>query len=77
MADAVSARDIHCLAHMATEAFRWNEPKRQLARVQAEMNLGIKPACKLENSHVDGIVGHRGVVVFATDEIDPRHARIY
>ena len=76
VADAVGARDIHRLAHVATEAFRWNEPKRQLARVQAEMNLGIKPACKLENPHVIGVVGHRGVVVFAADEIDPRHARI-
>jgi hypothetical protein len=41
VADAVGARDIHGLAHMAAEAFRWNEPKRQLAGMQAEMNLGI------------------------------------
>jgi hypothetical protein len=31
MADAVCARDIYRLAHMAAEAFRWNEPERKLA----------------------------------------------
>jgi hypothetical protein len=42
--------------------------------MQAE-NLWIKPARKLENSHVVG-VGHRGIIVFAANEIDPHHARI-
>jgi hypothetical protein len=43
MADAVCARDIYRLALVAAAAFRWNEPKRKLARMQAETNLWLSP----------------------------------
>src|SRR5262249_4341324 len=76
MADAVGARELHSLAHMTTETCRRDEPERQLAGMHADVDGGIKPAHKLEKSHVVGVVGHCCEIVFAADEVDPRHARI-
>ena len=43
---------------MAAEAFRRHEPRRKLAGMQADMNLGIELAQEADHAHVLGIVGH-------------------
>ena len=58
MTDAVGLRLLDGLPDMAAESFGRHEPRRKLARMQADMDLGIELAQEADHAHMLGIVGH-------------------
>ena len=76
MADAVGSGLLHRKPDMAAQAFRRHQPRRELAGMQADADLGVELAQESDHAHVLGIVGHGGVLVLFPDQIDGHHARI-
>ena len=76
MADAVGPGLLHREPDMAAQTFRRHEPRRKLAGMQADADLGIELAQESHHAHVLGIVGHGVCSSSSPTKIDGHHARI-
>ncbi len=70
VADALRVGQLHRLADVEAQSLRRHQPRRQFARVQRNVHVGILRMQIADHLHLQGVVAHGDVVVFRPHKVD-------